>query len=52
MGKYRTTIIGACAAIALAAVPLTPASAHPHHGGLVFGWAALGAAAVVGAATL
>ena len=52
MGKYRTTIVGACAAIALAAVPLTPASAHPHHGGLVFGWAALGAAAVVGAATI
>ena len=52
MGKYRATIIGACTAVALAAAPLTPASAHPHHGGLVFGLTALGAAAVVGAATI
>jgi hypothetical protein len=52
MVTYRAAIIGACAAVALAAAPLTPASAHPHHGGLVFGLAALGAAAVVGAATI
>jgi hypothetical protein len=52
MMKYRAAIIGACAAVALAAAPLTPASAHQHHGGLVFGLAALGAAVVVGAATI
>ena len=42
---------GACAAVALAAAPVRSASAHQHHGGLVFGLAALGAAAVVGGAT-
>jgi hypothetical protein len=52
MMKYRAAIIGACAAVALVAAPLTPASAHQHHGGLVFGLAALGAAVVVGAATI
>jgi hypothetical protein len=53
MMTYKGVIIGACAAVALAAAPLTPASAHGyHHGGLVFGLAALGAAAVVGAATI
>jgi hypothetical protein len=53
MMTYKAVIIGACAAVALAAAPLTPASAHGyHHGGLVFGLAALGAAAVVGAATI
>jgi hypothetical protein len=53
MVRYRTAIIGACAAVALAAVPVGPASAHGyHHGGLVFGLAALGAAAVVGAAAI
>jgi hypothetical protein len=53
MVKYKAAIIGACAAIALAAAPVTPASAHGyHHGGLIFGLAALGAAAVVGAATI
>ena len=52
MVKYRAAIIGTCVAVALAAAPLTPVSAHPHHGGLVFGLAALGAAAVVGAATI
>jgi hypothetical protein len=51
--KYKAAIIGACGAVALAAAPITPASAHPrHHGWPVFGLAALGAAAVVGAATL
>jgi len=51
--KYKAAIIGACAAVGLAAAPITPASAHPHHHGWpVFGLAALGAAAVVGAATL
>src|SRR5689334_13761919 len=53
MVTYRARIIGACAAAALAAAPVSPASAHGyHHGGLVFGLAALGAAAVVGAATI
>lgn len=51
--KYKTAIIGACAAVALAAAPVTPASAHGyHHGWPVFGFAALGAAAFVGAATI
>src|SRR6516162_6338241 len=53
MVKYKAAIIGACASVALAAAPLTPASAHSyHHGWPVFGLAALGAAAVVGAATI
>src|SRR5271166_3008664 len=53
MVTYRAAIIGACAAVALATAPVAPASAHGyHHGGLVFGLAALGAAAVVGAATI
>jgi hypothetical protein len=53
MVKYRAAIISACAAVALAAAPLTPASAHPYrHGWPVFGLVALGAAAVVGAATI
>jgi hypothetical protein len=52
MIKYKAAIIGACAAVALAATPLTPASAHPRHGWPVFRLAALGAAAVVGAATI
>jgi hypothetical protein len=53
MVKYKAALIGACAAVALAAAPVTPASAHPyHHGWPVFGLAALGAAAVVGAATI
>jgi hypothetical protein len=53
MVKYKAAIIGACAALALAATPVTSASAHPrHHGWPVFGLAALGAAAVVGAATI
>jgi hypothetical protein len=53
MVTYRAGIIGACAAAALAAAPVSPASAHGyHHGGLVFGLAALGAAAVVGAVTI
>jgi len=51
--KYKAAIIGACAAVALAAAPITPASAHGyHHGWPIFGLAALGAAAVVGAATI
>ena len=41
----------ACAAVALAAASIRSASAHQHHGRLVFGLAALGAAAVVGGAT-
>ena len=53
MVNYKAAIIGTCTAVALAAAPLTPASAHPHHYGWpVFGLAALGAAAVVGAATI
>ena len=51
--KFKAAIIGACAAVALAVAPVAPASAHPHHRGWpVFGLAALGAAAVVGAATI
>jgi len=53
MMKYKAAIIGACAAVALAVAPVAPASAHPHHRGWpVFELAALGAAAVVGAATI
>ena len=52
MLNLRTALIGACAALALVAAPLTPASAHGRHGGLVFGLAALGAAAIVGAAAI
>ena len=53
MIRYKAAIIGACAAVALTTATLTPASAHPHHRGWpVFGLAALGAAAVVGAATI
>jgi hypothetical protein len=53
MVNFRAAMIGATTAIALAAAPITPASAHWHnHGGVVFGVAALGAAAVVGAATI
>jgi hypothetical protein len=53
MVNYKAAIIGTCTAVALAAAPLTPASAHPHrYGWPVFGLAALGAAAVVGAATI
>jgi hypothetical protein len=51
----KATVISAVAAVALAAAPLTSASAHErfhHGGGLIFGLAALGAAAVVGAVTL
>jgi hypothetical protein len=53
MTKYRAALIGACGAVALAAAPVAPAWAHSyHHGWPVFGLAALGAAAVVGAATI
>jgi hypothetical protein len=53
MVKFRAAVIGACAAAALAAATVTPASAHGyHHGWPIFGLAALGAAAVVGAATI
>jgi hypothetical protein len=50
MFKYRAAVVSAAVAVALVAAPLSSASAHDrHHGGLIFG---LGAAAVVGAATL
>jgi hypothetical protein len=54
MVNLRAAMIGATSAVALAAAPITPASAHWHHhdGGVVFGLAALGTAAVVGAATI
>ncbi|HUC67335.1 MAG TPA: hypothetical protein VMA53_17975 [Stellaceae bacterium] len=53
MVNFRAAMIGATSAIALAAAPIAPASAHGHyHGGVVFGLAALGTAAVVGAATI
>ena len=45
--------ISGLAALALIAAPMSPASAHGfRHGGLIFGLAALGAAAVVGVATI
>src|SRR5271166_3184283 len=53
--KCKIAVIGAFAAVALAAAPLAPASAHGRdhdRGGLIFGLAALGAAVVVGAATI
>ncbi len=50
---YRNALIGAATAAALAIAPLTPASAHGYrHFGLIGGVFALGAAAVVGAATI
>jgi hypothetical protein len=50
MLKYKAAVVSAAVAVALVAAPLSSASAHDrHHGGLIFG---LGAAAVVGAATL
>jgi hypothetical protein len=54
MAQLRLALIGTCAALALAAAPMSEASARPFHhgGGLVFGVAALGAAAVVAAATI
>jgi hypothetical protein len=54
MVTFKAALIGATGAIALAAAPVTSASAHWHHhdGGVVFGLAALGTAAVVGAATI
>jgi hypothetical protein len=51
--QFKTALVGAVAATALAMAPLTPASAHGYrHFGLVGGIFALGAAAVVGAATI
>ena len=54
MSKFRTAFIGTAAAIALAAMPLTQASAHGWHRGpgVFFGLAAAGAAVGVAAATL
>jgi hypothetical protein len=53
MMNYRAALIGAYATITLAVLPAAPASAHRYgHGGLIFGLAALGAAAVVGVATI
>jgi hypothetical protein len=53
MMQLKTALVGAVAAAALAIAPLTPASAHGYrHFGLVGGIFALGAAAVVGAATI
>ncbi len=52
--RYNSTLIAAIAGVAMAVAPLSPASAHGHHhdGGLLFGLAALGTAAVVGVATI
>jgi hypothetical protein len=52
--KYASAFVGALAAVAVAATPVAPASAHGyrHGGGLVFGLAALGTAAVIGAAEI
>ena len=53
MRKVQSAVIGAAIAVALAAMPVSPASAHGRHGGgLFFGLAAVTAAVVVGAATL
>jgi len=53
MPKYRSVLIAACATLALAVAPIAPASAHGYrHGGLILGLAAVGAAAVVGVATI
>ena len=51
--QIKYAFIGALASVALAAAPVTSASAHGYrHGGLIFGLGALGAAVVVGAATI
>lgn len=53
--KLASAFVGALATVAIAATPLAPASAHGYRhggGGLVFGLAALGTAAVVGAAEI
>ena len=50
---YKSAILGAVIAVALAAAPISPASAHGYRGGgVIFGLAALGTAAVVGAAEI
>jgi hypothetical protein len=53
--QRKSMFIGALAAVALVAAPMAPASAHGyyrHGGGLFYGLAALGTAAIVGAATI
>jgi hypothetical protein len=54
--KFRSAAISVVVATAICAMPLSSASAHEHwrgHGpGLLFGLAAVGAAAVVGVATI
>jgi len=53
--RIASPLISMATGLALVAVPLTPASAHGRHhdgGGLLFGLAALGTAAVVGVATI
>ena len=53
MMRYKAAIFGACTAVSVAVAPAAPAAAHGYgHPGLFFGLAALGAAAVVGAATI
>jgi len=50
--NYRSAAMSTAVALSLAAAPLSSASAHGRHDGLVFGLAAAGTALVVGAATL
>jgi hypothetical protein len=51
---YKTALVGALAAVAMVAAPVSPASAHGyrHGGGPIFGLAALAAGVVVGAAAI
>jgi hypothetical protein len=52
---FKSPLIGAVAAAAMVAAPVSPASAHGyyrHGGGPIFGLAALAGAAVVGAAAI
>jgi hypothetical protein len=52
--KCPSALVSTITALALVSVPLSSASAHGRHrdGGLLFGLAALGAAVVVGVATV
>jgi hypothetical protein len=53
MVSLKTAPVGACATIAIAAAPVSLASAHWRgHDGVFFGVAALGAATLVGAAAI
>jgi hypothetical protein len=49
---YRSAVLSAAIAVSLLAAPMSSASAHGRDNGLVFGLAAVGAAAIIGVATL